>query len=270
MIGRFFTAASKPVDVDFEKRIVRNAVFATTGLASDGWIIVPSGMDLARYLGNPIVTARHLATLSNATVVVQDEGRPVVVGRSLALQAGDLELVSEVQFADTMLGSEYGYLFGLNPDKFAFMRSWSVEGAILETAVVDWKRAETLAGPYWDANLAERMKAKAQRVNVAVRFELALVAAVPIGADRNALTRAYREGVQTAGAILTELDLHSAMVALDEMRAITQGHAEHLARLEGEITALRGEVASTARQRNVEALHSELQKLLAVARQSGE
>ena len=42
------TAANRPVKADTDKGILFDAVFATTGLASDGWIILPNGISLGR------------------------------------------------------------------------------------------------------------------------------------------------------------------------------------------------------------------------------
>lgn len=255
---RFVATNLTPVECDLEKRILRRAVFATTGLASDGWIVLPAGMNLERYQRQSIVTSRHIAGGDQAAI---QDGDPIVIARALNLAVSDLELISEVQFADTRQGWEYGYLYGLNPEKTPFMRSWSIEGPILERRSATWQDARVLAAQYWDETLAERMRGKASRVMVATRYELNSVAAVALGADRNALTRAASDGNGAARDWLTRIDLEASSTELETLKRELAETDARMARLERELKALTGEVASAARQRNSEALLAELRGL---------
>lgn len=265
---RFFTTeARKPVDCDCEKGILRNCCLATTGIASDGWIILPEGIDLAQYLKTPIVTARHIAQMGDATVI-QENTKPAVIANVLNLKAGAMELIGEIQFARTGDGYDYGYLYGLNPDKQPFMRSWSVEGAVLERKSVNWKQAEALSRPYFDPILAERLRAKITQVQVATRFELRVVAAVPLGADRSALTRAAQSGMRVAGEILARMDLDAASSELVEMKKKLEETDSRLVRLESEIQALRAEGASAGARRDSEAVLAEVRRLRDVLRKN--
>jgi hypothetical protein len=254
-----------PVDIDLEKRILRRVVVLTTGVASDGWIILPAGADLKRFLESPIVTARHIAQPDDA--MMMPEAEPIVIGRTLAMQVGALEIATEVQFADTKLGREYAYLYGVNnggengaPE--VYMRAWSVEGPVLEKGAVSWADAEKLAGPYWDANVALRLQArKVKAVQVATRFEMTNFAAVALGADRGALTRAWGAGIATAGAVISRMDLAAAMRELAGHKATVGELSATVARLEGHIQALRGEGASAAARGDSEAVLEEVRAL---------
>jgi hypothetical protein len=251
------TAAVRPVECDLEKRILRGAVFATTGVAADGWIILPEAMELGRYQANPIVTARHLV---GAAQEEEKGAAPLVMANAIALVASSLDLVAEVQFADTAAAREWGHLYGINPERHAYMRGWSIEAPILERASVDWKTARTLSGPHFDATLAERLKAARPNVMVATRSELRAVAMVPCGADRAALTRALEDGIHAAGEILARLDLDEADAQLAALRRQVEEYEQRwmetdarLVRLEREIQALRGEGASAAARGDSEA-----------------
>jgi hypothetical protein len=257
------TAATRPVDCDVEKRIVRQAVYATTGLASDGVIALPSGLSLERYLRDPIVTARHLSGAGEADP--EDTIRPVVVARTLALQAGELELVAELQFADTADGRDYAHLYGCNPEKTPYMRAYSIEANVLERSSATWTQARVLAGPYWDEQLAERLRRRLDVVTVASRCELKLVALVARGADRAALTRAAREGIRVAGEALARMDLATAEQELAELKTTVNEYSDRMNRLERELRALSGEVASAAAQRNTDALLAELREIRELA-----
>lgn len=250
------TSATRPVDGDIDQRILRQVVFATTGLASDGWIILPEGMDLSRYEREPIVLSRHMR--GDAGTIPG----PMVIGRALKLMASNVELAAEVQFADTQEGREYAYLYGLNKDRTPYMRAWSVEGPVIERRSATWKDAQAISAQYWDAALAERLRDRLTSVQVALRFELAGVAAVPSGADRGALTRAASDGVQTAQALLARMDLEAAGAELAGLMSERLDAMEAtVARLEMDIQALRGEGASAAARGDSEAVLAEVREL---------
>jgi outer membrane murein-binding lipoprotein Lpp len=252
---RLSTAVNRPVDCDVEKRIIRQAVISTTGLAADGMILLPEGILLERYLKNPIVTRMHLALLSD----VPEE--PVVIGAVVSLVPAPLELVAEIQFADTEQGRDYAVLYGCNATRQACMRGWSVEGAILETISANWKQAQTISGQYWDAVLSERLQKKLTSIKIIRRFELSVLSAEALGADRNALTRAAKVGVAVAGELLTRIDLHAATMEVAQLKTRMSETDAKVLQLEKDITALRGEQAAGAAQSNAAALLEELRDL---------
>lgn len=252
------TAANRPVKSDAEKGILYDAVFATTGLASDGWIVLPSGISLSRYAGNAIVTCQHIA---RSKPEADASRKPIVIANAINLRRGEMELLADVQFAKTDEGREWGYLYGVNPDNQAFMRAWSVEGDVLSRAQVDWPKARTLAGNHWDDNLAAKLQKTQRRVDVATGFELSLVAAVSLGADRGALTRAAADGIRLADELVARMDLRAAG---DELAAMKEKLSEtdvRIARLEEDIQALRSDGASAAARGNSEAILSEVRDL---------
>lgn len=251
------TAAGNTVERDLEKRILRGVVFATTGLASDGMILLPAGIGTERYERDPIVTRRHLARASEPTA---GEG-PLVVARALALARTQMELTAEVQFADTQDGRDYAYLYGVNAEALPYMRGWSIEGPVLESTQANWTQARTLSGQYWDDTLAQRLRQRLTSVAVATRFELASVALVAAGADRGALTRACREGVRAAGAVLAELELAAAGTELAALREMVGAQAGRLASLEQEILALRRDGAAAAARGDTAAILAELTEM---------
>lgn len=259
----FVRLSERPPQVDLEQRILRNVVPVTAGLASDGWIIVPAGIDLDGFRANPIVTRRHLMQTGDA--IVSDE-RPVVIGRALNPRLNSGELVTDVQFPDTDLGRDYAYLYGVNPAREVYMRAWSIEGPILERGAVNFEEARKLAGEYWDEITAERVRNRQTQVNVAVRFAMLAFAAVPAGADKHALTRAYRAGVATAGDIVARMDLQDAGALLAEVGAMMKNQEARMARLEQELKALRGEAASAAARGDSEAILREARALVDMAR----
>jgi hypothetical protein len=252
------TAVNRPVNCDLEKGLLFDAVFVTTGLATDGWIILPSGLVLTRYAANAQISARHL---TGAAPEAQSQTRPLVIANALNLRPGETALLADVQFARTQDGYDWGYLYGLNPEKKAFMRAWSVEGSILERAAVNWPKARALSGQYWDENLAALLQKKLTSVNVAMRFEPILVAAVTIGADRNALTRAADCGCRTAGQLVAGIDLRTASEELAGLKAKLSETDARIGKLEGEIQALRSDGASAAARGDSEALLSEVRSL---------
>lgn len=256
-VKRFFATNQTPVDCDLEKRILRACVFATTGLASDGWIVLPGGMALERFNRQPLVTSRHVQLPEGAVA----DGEAIAIARALNLTVSDFELTAEVQFADTELGREYAFLFGINPERIPYMRSWSIEGPVLDKRALTWPEARTLSAQYWDETLAERMRGRCARPMVATRYELSNVAAVALGADRNALTRAAGLGNNAAQDWLARLDLETSSTELEELKRELSETSARLARLEREHKALVGEVASAARQRNAEAVLAEIREL---------
>lgn len=249
-------AQPNPPDMDLENRILRRVVVATRRLATDGFIIEPAGIDLRQFLENPIVTADH------------DGGTGVlgpVIARALELTTDAEGLVSQTQFAETELGREYAYLYGLNPKKEVYMRAWSIHGSILQRSSQGFGKARVLLGALWDQDLADQLMARgATGVSVAERFLMKSYAATKVGADRGALTRAHNDGIKTAGTIAAALDL-------EEARGLIAGLREELARRDIEefsrqVQALARDGADAARRGDSSALLEELRQISRVLR----
>ena len=251
---------TKPPEVDLEKRILRNVVIATDRLATDGWIILPAGIDTADFVkrGGQVL-AKHGMGFSM---------RSEVIGRAIALAPSAQELmVTETQFADTELGREYAYLAGINKDgeggaPVAYMRGWSISGPILQSETWGWEAARGYLGERWDENVATLIRKHKTQVDVATKVEMREYSAVAIGADRGALTRAYVErGIKLAGTIGAEMDFRQAIEEVAAMKSERTELTQRIERIEREIQALRGEGASAAAQRNSEAVLAEVRSM---------
>ena len=247
-------------DVDVEKRILRNAVFGTTGLASDGMIILPSGTEYSTYMTNPIVTRQHITTAAGA---VPRDSQPITIGRTLKMHSDDVELRGdEVQFADSDLGRQYAYLYGVNRAREAYMRMWSIEADRIDSSVATFEQARKIAGPYWNASVAARIQNTNQRaVPVWTKSALKAVAAADVGADRSALTRAEKAGIALAGEIAARMDLREATTSLEDLRKQISSDGARIARLERQIQALGRDGASAAARGDSEALLEEIRTI---------
>jgi hypothetical protein len=258
----FLSAANRPVDCDLENRILRGAVFATTGLASDGAIVLPSGVDVPKYMANPVVTDWHVNVPG-----AEGPARAETIGAALDMEQTDTELTASVQFADTERGRQFARLYGVNESRTACMRAWSIEGAMTETLRADFAAAKRIAGQYWDEALATRLARRINAVTVAARFEIKLVAAVSTGADRGALTRAARaDNLDVAFEAVARMDLDAAADTIAVLQREHSAMREDIARLRQDMQALRGEGASAAARGDSEALLAQCRELLSVAR----
>lgn len=259
-IGKnFVRTMDDKIDVDLEQRILRRAVIATAGLANDGWIIVPEGIDVAAYLQNPIVRAEH-GYMSDPI------GTQSVVGRCIKLEKVSGGLIAETQFADNELGRDYAYLYGVNEKKEVYMRAWSINVRILESAQWGYEQARQFAGPLWDENIAAMIRERQTIVNAATRSLMREYSAVAIGADQAALTRAAQAGNKTAGALAQGMAMRELLENLSELKRTLTTDRERLARLEEDIKALRGKEASAAARSDTEALLQNLRELSAIAK----
>ena len=238
--------------IDLENRILDRVVVATRRLASDGWIIPPYGLDLTRYDENRIVTADHdpeTGTLGP------------VIARAVSIGTESLGLVATVQFADTERGREYAYLYGVNPKKETYMRSWSIDGSILQRSTLSWEQARTWLGSLWDQNMADLVRARgATSVRMADRFLVRSFAATAVGADRGALTRAANEGCRLAVELGGQIDLDEARRTVEALRADDTGKAATQELLR-QIKALARDVAEAAHRGDTSALLEEIRNL---------
>jgi len=247
----------KPVDCDVEKRILRNVAPLTDSLATDGAVILPRGVDSTDFEKNPVVLYKHSLDLS----------APSTIGRAIALEKGEREILSEVQFADNELGRGLAYLYGVNEQKEVYMRAWSVAGAMVKRKTWSWEEARAFFGGRWDANMETMLRARGyDQVLVCTEFSMNEFSAVELGADKEALTRVARNGLEVAGQILTRLNLQDAGECLAQLKKQVEASERNFARLEQEIQALRSEGASAAAQRNSEAVLAELTAMLEVAK----
>jgi hypothetical protein len=256
-----------PPEIDLENRILRNVVICTCALATDGMIFLPDRMETETFLraGGPVVS-RHTQAGPGQPVLSPD-GKPIVIAAARGLLATETELtVTELQFADTELGRDFAYLYGVNPKREVFARSWSIEAPIVERMTATWEQARIISGQYWDQIIADRLMPKMTAVPVVTKSQLNTFAAVPVGADKHALTRASLDGNQAANLLLTNLNLQEAGEYLAAIRKENADMRERVARLETELKALRGEVASAAAQSNSDAVLQELQAMLSAAR----
>jgi hypothetical protein len=235
---RFYAIQNTAPDVDVEKRILRRAVIATRSLASDGYIIDPAGLDLADYLKNPVVEARH----GNGV-----ESDATVIGRAIEISAGDAEVVTAIQFADTRLGQQYAYLYGVNPERDVFMRAWSVDVDIIETRPIGLSVARQFAaGADWNEDHAQALARKSGSLKLAEKTRLVAFSAVAVGADRGALTRAWSAGNEAAGTIISRIDLDAASAEISALKISQESANAKIEHLENEILALRRDGAAAA------------------------
>jgi polyhydroxyalkanoate synthesis regulator phasin len=251
-------------DVDLDRRVLRNAAFGTTGLAADGIIILPSGMSLATYIRNPIVTARHMLIPGEP---IKQDAEPIVIARTLKIHADDWELHGdEVQFADNDLGRQYAYLYGVNPDREAYMRMWSTEVFRIESTGATFEQARRISGKYWDENIAARVASATRGVRVWTKTDLAGVSVAALGADRGALTRAANAGVVLAGELVARIDLSEARTEVADLKRMISENSGRIDRIEKQIQALGRDGASAATRGDSEALLKEIRALRALVK----
>lgn len=250
-------AADYKPDVDLDKRIIRGAVFASERLASDGKIILLGGMDTAEFLANPQVTARHMENNPNL--------KAATIARALSIGIQGRDYVAEVQFADTELGRDYAYLYGVNPEREVYMRGWSLRAAILESESWSFGKARSYLADDWDALVEERVRKFAAGASVATRSILKAFSAVEVGADKTALTRAAGNGIRAAGELVVRMDLQEANRRVEELTQTVEGHRVELAEIRKQIKVLSGDEASAARQDDADALLEALREIRQLA-----
>jgi len=239
-------------EIDVAERTVR-AVIATRLLARDGGIILPDGIVTRFFEQNPVVQAQH---------GMSDELRSAVIGRSLGLKRDARGVESVTQFADTELGREYAYLYGVNEEKEIYMRGWSFGWRTLEMAFWSLKQAREFLAEDWNEDVVSGLMANLDEVWVAKRCEMTEYSAVAVGADREALSRAFGDGVRTAGELITDMDLREATRLVGELRREVDHNNARIRKAERDIQALRGEGASAAARGDSEAIARELRGMV--------
>ncbi len=200
--------------IDREQRTIRAQV-ATRALARDGGILQTENCILDYYRGNPVVQFRHGFT----------NDRMPVVGRCLELIPTELGLDAVIQFADTELGKESAYLYGLNDAEEVYCRGWSFGWETLRYefwTVADARRY--VPSSLWDERLVQDDPGD-RGIWVATLSEMTEFSVVPVGADRHGLSRAFGEGIQTAGRCLEQLNVQDILSNLRELKHILSGNA---------------------------------------------
>lgn len=224
------TAGTPTIDVP--ARTIQ-CVIATRLLARDGGILMPEGIVTKYYEQNPVVQAMHGAGV--------DSHSPVI-GRCLLMKKSAIGIEARTQFAETDLGREYAYLYGCNPDKEVYMRAWSFGWRTIRQEWWTVDQARSYLGADWDpvaaANLSE--------VWVAAESEMHEYSAVPIGADRAALSRAYSDGIRVAGSLVSDLDLATASAQIAALKLSQETERARLDQLSQDVLALRRDGAAAA------------------------
>jgi hypothetical protein len=221
--------------VDLKRRTI-TATVATRKLARDGGILLPEGLVVRSYETNPVVLAMH---------GMGCDRNSAVIGACTGMTISARDLVAETQFADTELGREYFYLYGGNEAGEVYMRAWSFGWDPLETRWISLEEARTLLGSDWDEELVPNWVRRDGSVWVCDKGEMLEYSAVSIGADRDALSRAMKQGNRAAAIVATEMDLMKAQRTIDELR-VYEALREKVERLEKELLAIRskGEAAA--------------------------
>lgn len=240
-------------DIDLEGRQMTFRV-TTRLLARDGGIVLPEGIVTKWYESNPVVGIRHM-------LADWDSPRPLVAGRALTLERDARGMSSRMQFADSELGREWGYLYGLNPEGEVYMRAVSFAWSTMarETWTID--EAREYLGEDWDEDAVPEMSRRYNEVWVAKRSEMHEYSLVEVGADREALSRALSDGVRTAGEILTRMDLGAARREIDNLKQEGAQTGKRLAKLEADLQALAGDGAEAARRGDSSALLGQVREL---------
>ena len=221
---------------DKENRILPAQVM-TRGLARDGGIIVPEGIVERFYEENPVVLARHGRDGA--------QGSPVI-GRSLGLEHTPRGMRSVTQFAETDLALEYAYLYGMNDGDEVYMRAWSFGWNNLELEWWSIERTKKWLGADWDEEVVDYITRKYDEVWASTRSEMLEYSAVAVGSDREALSRAFGAGVNTAGNLIAQMDLHAARRELARLTGVVvRQQVESLTR---RIQALSRDGAAAARR----------------------
>lgn len=221
--------------IDVAKRTIECTPM-TRCLASDGGIIIPDGIVTRVFEANPVVLAMHAMSAGMSA-------KPPVVGRCLAFSTNKRGMVATTQFADTELGREYAYLYGVNEKKEVYMRAWSFGWTTTQMDFVSVDEARALLGTDWDEETVPPVVRKYGEVWIARKSVMNEYSPVPIGSDKKALSRAAGEGIRTAWELIAGIDLKEAQAAIDELRNETNQKFE---KLERDMLALRRDGAAAA------------------------
>jgi len=245
-------AMGEDIEVDVPQRILKRAHFVTRGIASDGGIIVPEGINTTYFEQNPVVMLSHGWA---------DAPFPVV-GRSLGLTAADNGMDSVTQFADDPdgLGRQLAYLYGVNEDKAVYARGWSFSWDTQEFETWTLDHAKEYLGKDYDDNLVPPHVKRWDEVWVVLRCVMNEYSCVPLGADKMALSRAHKDkGIDLAGRWVANLDITEARAELTKLQQNIRNHETIFAirKLTAKLQALsRDGAAAAERGDSAEVLHA--------------
>lgn len=245
--------ASPDPNIDHEKRTIRHVILTDT-LADDGGIMLPEGMSVDRFSKNGSVLARHGLPGQAASF------RSPVIGRNVSLRFLPHEVEAVTQFADTELGREYAYLYGINDKKEVYVRAWSARADIHERVVMQVERARNILGVAIDMSLLPAAVKKSNSVWVGLRSELTEYSAVPFGADKNALSRAMKDGVSVAGEIILQMDFEEMKESMELLRQENKANKDKLEKFERDMLALSREGAAAAERGDTAIILREIQE----------
>lgn len=248
--------ADKALDIDLEKRTVRNTV-TTKHLARDGGIVLPEGIITKFFEQNPVVKIRHGKA---------NDARPLVAGRCLSLIRTSIGLDAVTQFADTDLGRDWAYMYGLNPKGEVFMRAFSFGWASIRTEVWTLEQVRQYLGNLYDEQAVSSDVRRWNEVWVSAESEMHEYSVCEVGADREALSRAFSDGVRTAGDLLAQMDLTEARAEITSLRAQGKEFNERINRIETEMKALARNEAAAADRGNTAAILDQLRSLRETAK----
>lgn len=247
--NRLIRLMNESPSVNVENRTI-DADVATRLLARDGGILLPDGIDTRAFAQNPNVLVMHGFL----------EGVFPIAGRCTALVQSARGIMATTQFAETRLGEEIGYLYGVNPKKEVYCRGWSFGWRSYETDWISIDEAKALLGSDFDPTTVDP-SIERNGVWVCKRGEMHEYSPVPVGADRAGLSRAYKDGVDTAAAFIADFDLKEARQQIRDMRdnaTVTEGK---VAKLEREWNALRRDEAAAAARGDTAAFVEALREL---------
>ena len=237
--ARFVVMNQRQVDVDLEQRILRSVVFATRGIAQDGGVVLPGGLRTDVFEASPEILARH--------GVATGQVNPPNIGRALSIRTSEREGVIDVQFADTELGREYAYLYGVNTERIPYARGWSFGWNDIETTTWGLAQAKRELGDDFDADLIPEMALKKRAVWVVKRALLKEVSAAPRRADLKALTRAWQDhNIREAANLVHTLQMDEAVETIAELKQERELDQKRIAHLERDVAALRGAASPPA------------------------
>lgn len=239
MSERFLMIPDKPVDVDLDKRILRGVVFVTRSIASDGGIVLPDGLRTDIFERDAQILARH--------AMAKGEVKSPNIGRAVTLTISEREGAADVQFADTELGREYAYIYGVNEDRTAYARGWSFGWEPISTESWGLAKVRRELGPDYDPDLVPANVIRKRSVWVTTKGLLKEISATPRRADIKALTRAWEQGgIREAARLAHELQLDEATELIASMKHARELDRRRIALLERELAALHGEASPSA------------------------